>query len=438
VWQAVASFARAAAHFQRFFGEDWVRQAVLQAYAEGGHGYAELDADDLRAISSAYALQEEARNTGDLDQGWLDEPSFAPVADEVDALLGEMLSLEQVAKRPPKRTLVDELLHFDSEAWVIGPPGSYKSFVVLDMALHVALGKPWQGLKVQQTEVVIIAAEGAGGLSNRVKAWEKRNGPLPDGVRILPRPVQAKDEHAWKTLVEACKRIKPGLVIGDTQARISVGLQENDATDMGIYVSAISAVREATGACVLSVHHTGRSGGNARGSSAIDGAQDTELKVTSEPGHLIGRLKVDKQKDMEMRAPLPLRFERIDLEPDEDGKPQSSLVLLAPDAWGAAEVDVNELDLEPWRGQKPQEWTARLVPANAKTQRRILQVLADHAGGTGLTEASARKVVTDRWERPSDSGWTDAWQKVKDLGICINTGGERWALDEAELGTLRA
>src|ERR1044072_7746809 len=27
VWQAVASFARAAAHFQRFFGEDWVRQA---------------------------------------------------------------------------------------------------------------------------------------------------------------------------------------------------------------------------------------------------------------------------------------------------------------------------------------------------------------------------------------------------------------------------
>jgi len=31
--------------------------------------------------------------------------------------------------------------------------------------------------------------------------------------------------------------------------------------------------------CVLTVHHIGRSGSNARGASAIDGAQDTELKL---------------------------------------------------------------------------------------------------------------------------------------------------------------
>src|SRR6185369_12613717 len=139
-----------------------------------------------------------------------------------------------------------------------------------------ANGREWQGLKVTQASVVMIVAEGAGGMSNRVKAWEQEHGPMGDDVRLLPRPVQAKDLKAWMVLVEACRRLQPGMVVIDTQARVTVGLEENSATEIGIYVEAVRATREATGACVLTVHHTGRKGGDARGSSAIDGAQHTE------------------------------------------------------------------------------------------------------------------------------------------------------------------
>src|ERR1044072_6425954 len=96
---------------------------------------------------------------------------------------------------------IQGLLTLDSESWVIGAPGSKKSFVVLDQALHVAEGQPWIGLKTTRGMVVMIVAEGSGGLGARVKAWEAENGrALPADVKVLPRPVQAADLQAWAVL----------------------------------------------------------------------------------------------------------------------------------------------------------------------------------------------------------------------------------------------
>ncbi len=435
LWQAVADFARHAAHYQCYWDQAWVKSAVLLAYQEGGHGYSALDDGDLRAIESAYQLQAEARALADLDEGWeciptLDMADPPPVDDDaVAALLAEMLTPSELRDRPFKRYLIKGWVHLDSEVWVIGAPGSFKSFVVLDQAAHVAAGRPWQGLAVAQGPVVIIAAEGAGGLSARVKAWEKEHGqPMSENVHVLPRPVQTADASAWAVLVKACERLKPVMVVADTQARISVGLEENSAKEMGIYVSAIGAVKRATGAAVFSVHHTGRNGGDARGSNAIDGAQDTELKVVAAEG-LRAELRVEKQKDLSVLPPLKLALASHMVGVDEDGDPVTSLAVRGKDAWLDGEAEVAEIE----------DWV-RNWPA---VQQQIITVLVDQGGDVGLTRTDCRQLVADRWYDGvrgrkiglRDSTFATAWTKVLEAHtvsgdpIVTNVRGERYAVD---------
>lgn len=350
----------------------------------------------------------------------VDHPDVPAAADAVDRLLAEMLHPSEVVKRPAPKHLIKGLLNLDSESWIIGAPGSKKSFVALCMAGHVARGLPWQGMRVTQGRVVMIVAEGAGGLGPRLKAWESRYGAMGDDVFILPRPVQAANLEAWAVLREVCRRIAPALVVLDTQARITVGLEENSAKEMGVYVEAVRSIREATGACVLSVHHTGRQGGDARGSSAIDGAQHSELKVKSEG--LLGELISEKQKDMELAAPLPLVFEVVDVGLGEDGEPITSLVL-AGDAFSRAAGEALEApeDLDNVRLAEPGAWTADYVQARARIQRRILQAMRQVGGQVGRTEAAYRKVVEQTWypgqKRLTEKDWSAAWTAVVGLAV---------------------
>lgn len=347
-----------------------------------------------------------------------------PELDAVDALLAEMLKPADVIKRLPPQPLIEGLLNLDSESWIIGAPGSKKSFVALDFAGHVARGLPWQGMDVTSARVVIVVAEGAGGLGPRIAAWERTYGSMGDDVWILPRPVQAADLKAWAVLREACRRIDPGLVVIDTQARVTVGLEENSAKEMGVYIEAIRSIREATGACVLSVHHTGRQGGDARGSSAIDGAQHTELKVKAEG--LRGVLITEKQKDMEPAADVPLIFEVLEVGRDKKNRPITSLALVADGFRRAAGEERPEVE----------EWEV----GHGDAQVKLIKVLRDQGGSKGLTKAEARAAVVERFygqdpKRLAKQTWYTAWTKVLEKcgpdgsAVVVNAGGARWMLD---------
>lgn len=364
-------------HFvPEFWSEDFAFAVLMEALSKTAY--------DPNGPSNWTAEKFRGRGQG----GWKAERKVERVsADAVDALLAEMLTPAQVKERPRPRALIKGLLNLDSESWIIGPPGSKKSFVVLDMAGAVAAGRDWQGHKVHGGPVVLVVAEGSGGLGGRVQAYERLHGPMSDRVHILPRPVQARDAQAWRVLVEACRRLEPALIVIDTQARSTVGLEENSAMDMGVYIEAVRSAREATGACVLSVHHTGRKGGDARGSSAIDGAQYTELKVESDG--LSGSLSTEKQKDMEMAPVVPLRFESVQVGVDEDGDPVTSLALVA-DAFRAAS---GLFEAPVRRGYVPE------FGDKDRWRRRILDVLFLHApAGIGMTKSEVAGQLTQAGE----------------------------------------
>lgn len=263
-------------------------------------------------------------------------PGAGPAAvDPVEAMLGRMLTSAQLRALPPPEPLVNGLLDLDSCAWLIGEPGSGKTFVAIDLAGHVGRGEDWQGRVVRQGRVVYVVAEGARGMRLRVDAWEREYAPMTD-VLFLPEPVPANERGprgvpvagAWSVLVEACRRVAPTLVVIDTQARATVGLNENDNSDMGYYAAQADRIRRATGACVLNVHHMGRNGTHARGASAIDGAQDAELSVSRAAGSMLITLKTDKQKDQAEVQPITLQLVRSDggIDP-ATGRDLSSLVI---------------------------------------------------------------------------------------------------------------
>jgi len=337
-----------------------------------------------------------------------DDPPDVSAGDAVDALLAEMLSVEELLTMPNPRPLVAGLLDLDTASWLIGKPGSYKSFVALDLAAHVGTGKPWHGHDVTQGEVVYIVAEGVGGTRLRVAAWQRVHGPMT-GVRFLPRPVQAGDANAWAVLVEACRRVGPALVIIDTQARVTVGMDENDNTEMGGYIERADEIKRATGACVLTVHHIGRNGTDARGASAIDGAQDAELRIERTADRRV-TIHMDKAKDADDAVKVELELLKVDGGVDpETLRDLSSLVV----------VPVGTLPLVISR-----PWLDELVP----NQAAIVGVLADHAPHAGATKPEVRALLAERYPMVRTS-FNTAWDALLGKGIISRVGAsQRWVL----------
>lgn len=259
------------------------------------------------------------------------ERSAGRSGDPADALLAELLDASSLDNMPTLEPLVGDLLHLDSLARVVGPSGHMKSFMVIDFAGHVGTGMKWHGQYVRQGTVVYLVAEGARGIRKRVRAWEKHHGLKMDNVLFLPRPVQAMSPE-WDTLIEAMRRLQPSLIVIDTQARVSVGVEENSAKELGLVVDRMEKLRAATAACVLVIHHTGHVGEHGRGSSSAKGALQSELHVSKKGDNaknIIVTLKTGKQKDDEEGDDLQfgLRLVTLDGEYKPDGRPVTSVVL---------------------------------------------------------------------------------------------------------------
>lgn len=254
------------------------------------------------------------------------------------ALEGELLGTEDLDNIPALEPVIEDVLFKDTLARIYGASGTFKSFMTLGFAACVGTGIEWHGQRVQQGEVIYLVAEGIKGIRKRVRAWEQHHGRKMTGVRFLPRPVQAMDPE-WLVLIELCRRRRPALIVVDTQARVTVGIEENSNTEMGKVVDRMEQLRGASGACVLLVHHTGHDSDRGRGATAVKGALQTEIGVVRTGKGLMDTtvtLKTGKQKDDEELGDIVFGLHQVLLsgEAKEDGTPVSSIVLVPLDPAG--------------------------------------------------------------------------------------------------------
>lgn len=219
-----------------------------------------------------------------------------------DALL-DHLSIEKV---PDPIPLITGMLYTNSIAWLAGKSGHGKSFVALDMCGCIGTGQPWQDRGTSQGVVLYVVAEGATGMKKRKRAWEESYGRDMTGVYWLPMAPQSADKAQWIGLTDVARELKPALIVLDTQARLTVGMEENSSKDMGVFVEQAERLRQATGACVLIVHHQGRVGTNMRGSTAMEGASVSTIQVVRD-GTLV-TLSNEKQKEEEEFVQFTLKL----------------------------------------------------------------------------------------------------------------------------------
>jgi hypothetical protein len=306
----------------------------------------------------------------------------SPAQATLERLRARLRTGAEFAALPPPQPLVAGLLDRDSIAWMIGKSGSYKSFVTLDIAAHIATGQRWRGRYTHVGPVVYVCAEGQAGAHLRIGAWMRQHGRQDTGeLLVLDVPVQARVAAEWDALVQLCQETGPVLIVIDTQARCALGFEENSNSDMSLFVGKIDRLREATGACVLVVHHIGRNGSNARGASVIDGAQDAELRVERADSPLTCTVSTDKQKDRpdDIEIALKLDVVRMGWSP-LTGEDITSLVVSDAVPQMLDESEALSVDTSHRGGQLADVVARHFATGNGGTKSEILRVLDERYG----------------------------------------------------------
>lgn len=327
-------------------------------------------------------------------------PSNKDRASEIEARLVKLSAIGPVLNQ---NYLVKGWLSKGGLSMLYGPSNAGKTFVALDIAVHIAAGQPWRGCRVNGGCVLYIAAEGGSGVRNRLAAIKKER-PLYASANFTLLPISL-DLHAPGDAQALCEIIPdeaPAMVVVDTLARSMGAGDENAAKDAAAFVANCDLIREATGAHLLVVHHTGKDQDRgARGSSALRAAVDTELHVTSD-----WEIICKKQRDMAIAKSQHFTLREVTLGQDEDGEPVTSAV-----------VDVA---VAPKKERKP------LKGRDEVAMQALHDALRDHGETrTGNLYPSNRKVVSvARWREAcgvhglttgaSDSAARTAFKRAKD------------------------
>ncbi len=212
------------------------------------------------------------------------------------ATLDDLLSL------PDPEALIDGALDAGTVCMLSGPSGKGKSFIAVDWSLCVASGNDWLGRATRQGSVCYVAAEGFRSLGHRGKAWQHEFGKVqPETVTFVTEPVQL-DDPGTAYLTGLIRETGADLLVIDTLARCTVGMEENSARDMGLVVDRLYKLRDSIEECgttILTVHHSGYNDKRARGSSALAAGMDCVTDIQGNDPHEAVILSSSKRKDGE-------------------------------------------------------------------------------------------------------------------------------------------
>ena len=238
---------------------------------------------------------------------------------------------------PPIRWLVRGVLPTEGIGALYGASGSGKSFLALDMLAAVARGGDWFGCRSKPVPVLYLGLEGEAGIAQRVKAHQKKNGPLPGNFRVMLQSLDIRlaADRADLVLAARAAGCTGGVCCIDTLNRAAPGADENDAAAMGAIIGAAKALQAALGGLVLLVHHTGKDASKGlRGHSSLHAALDVAIEVSREGDRRAWKLA--KSKDGADDDAHPFSLNVVELGVDEDGEPITSCVVAPEENQGDA------------------------------------------------------------------------------------------------------
>lgn len=247
-----------------------------------------------------------------------------------------LVPFDKIAIGTGSSYLVKGLIPREGLVVVWGPPKCGKSFWILDLMMHVALGWEYRGRRVMQGPVIYVACEGERGLAARVEAFRRAKMTEDGGTAPFYLLTTRLDLIAEADLLIADIKaqigegIQPVAVTIDTLNR-SLNGSESDDRDMSAYIKAADRIRETFKCAVIVIHHCGIVGTRPRGHTSLLGAADAQIAVRRNPaGQVV--TAVECMKDGPEGEETCSTLSVVDVGTDEDGEAITSCCVEPADA----------------------------------------------------------------------------------------------------------
>ncbi len=247
----------------------------------------------------------------------------------------DVVHYREIEPRLRDQTIIAGLCNAGETSLLVGASGAGKSFLAIDISIRTASGGAWFERRTNQCGVLYIASETGRGIINRIAAYKQNFSDLPNDLPFVAivSPVDLHDPQA-----ELCKILdevpklglshKVRLIIVDTLSRAMGGGDENSPEGMGSFVFNIDALRHATGAHVMIVHHLGKDATKgARGHSLLKAAVDTEIEVNRDDATRISTARVTKQRELPTGGGFSFSLRTVELGQNQFGEPVTSCVV---------------------------------------------------------------------------------------------------------------
>lgn len=237
----------------------------------------------------------------------------------------------------PQSWLIKNVLPKADLVVMFGASGSGKSFMALDLCMHITQGKDWRGHKTKKGRVVYLAAEGSGGFRKRLQAYAKHNDIQVAEITNFGIVNGAPNLMEKSDSVDLARSIKAwgsaDLIVVDTLSQVLPGANENSGEDMGRALAHCKRIKDATGATVLLVHHAGKdTSKGARGWSGLRAAADAELEIVRT--ETVRTMQLTKSKDSEDNTVWGFELEVVPIGLDDEGDVIDSCVVVPAEVPG--------------------------------------------------------------------------------------------------------
>lgn len=214
---------------------------------------------------------------------------------------------------PPEVWVVDQLVPDEGVTIVSGSPGSFKTWLVMEIAVKVAQGKAaFQRYNTKQTGVLVIDEESG---KRRLQKRFKQLGATEDTSIHFTSRIGYKMTQLYADAIaqKACE-LGTGLIIFDSFTRFNGG-DENASGDMAKLMDYYRQLADA-GFSVLILHHNRKETAGQfnpaqamRGSSDILASADCHIAVSRAGQSEFVKLTQTKNRDIWESVPFELRFQ---------------------------------------------------------------------------------------------------------------------------------
>jgi hypothetical protein len=251
---------------------------------------------------------------------------------------------------------VKGLIPAEDSSLFMGPSRSGKTFAVLDLAMHVALGRKYyveERFPVTAGGVAYLSYEGQAGFENRVRAYANYHNLSADQLRHFAwwtsPPQLFADPKAAAALAEDVKKctekwvLPLAAIVIDTHNSATRGSSEIKSEDIGRVLDCYDVISKATKAPLWIIGHTnaeGRHRGNEQIFNRIeatlyidrvvDGRGANAVERRDSNGRVIRRIKVEKQREGLDYIQWQFVLNKIPLGYDSDGDEITSMVACEP------------------------------------------------------------------------------------------------------------